>query len=65
MDLSKLTTNPSEHVHIAVHGTELVCTKTPAGTWLCCAEEGAPVCARGFTAHGAAANWERAQREAE
>jgi hypothetical protein len=65
MDLQKPPTSPIERVQIVVHGTELVCQKTAAGMWLCCAEEGAPVCARGFTAHSAAANWERAQREAE
>jgi hypothetical protein len=65
METQEPTARPTELVHIAVHGTELVCQKTPAGTWLCCAEEGAPFCARGFTAVGAAANWERAQAMAE
>jgi len=48
-------------VLIEVQGTSLVCHRTEAGSWICCAEDGAPHCARGLTVEGAAANWERAQ----
>lgn len=46
---------------IEVQGASLVCHRTPAGTWICCAETGAPCCARGLTLESAAANWEKAQ----
>ena len=50
-----------ERVEVEVHGAILVCEKTPTGSWICCAEEGARSCARGFTPASAAALWERAQ----
>ena len=51
----------AERVEVEVLGTILVCEKTPTGSWICCAEEGAKSCARGFTPTSAAALWEKAQ----
>jgi hypothetical protein len=65
MDLQQSNPSHPEHVHVVVQGGVLACQLTPAGTWLCCAEEGVPSCARGFTLEIAAANWERAQEFAE
>jgi hypothetical protein len=52
-------------VEVAVRGAVLLCHQTTAGSWICCAEEGAPSCARGFSAASAAARWEEAQILAE
>ncbi len=49
-------------VVIMVQDTRLICTQTPIGSWVCCAEEGVRACARGFTPLAAAANWERAEQ---
>jgi len=38
----------------------MVCERTPAGSWICYADDGAPRCARGFTP-AIAANWEKLQ----
>ena len=46
---------------VPVESGALVCHQTPAGTWICCHADGAPICARGLTLDGAVANWERAQ----
>jgi len=54
-----------ETIEVAVHGAVLLCHQTLAGSWICCAEDGAPSCARGFSPASAAARWEHAQRLAE
>jgi len=59
------TTHSMSSVRLVAQGTELVCEQTPAGSWICCADDGAPRCARGFTPDIAAANWERSQALAE
>jgi hypothetical protein len=65
MDIQQLNLSHPEHVNIVVQNGVLACHLTPAGTWLCCAEEAAQICARGFTIELAAANWERAQELSE
>ena len=50
-----------EEIHIEVQSAILACHLTPAGTWLCCAEDDEPSCGHGFTIELAVANWERAQ----
>ena len=65
MDLQQLNLSHPEHVHVLVQSRVLACHLTPAGTWLCCADEAAQSCARGFTVELAAANWERAQEPSE
>jgi len=59
------TTTQVLQVHLVAQGTELVCEQTAAGSWICCADDGAPRCARGFTPDSAAANWEKSQALAE
>jgi len=49
-----------ERVRLIAQGTEMVCERTPAGSWICYADDGAPRCARGFTP-AIAANWEKLQ----
>ena len=61
MQKSKHMKNLEERVEVEVLGTILVCEKTPAGSWICCSDEGAKSCARGFTPTSAAALWEKAQ----
>ena len=55
------TSDGSDPVQLVVQGQLLVCKKTPAGSWVCCTEEGNQSCARGFTPASAAAIWERSQ----
>jgi hypothetical protein len=64
------TVGPRQHpteetIEVAVQGAVLVCYQTLAGSWICCAEDGAPSCARGFSPASAAARWEIAQVLAE
>ncbi len=56
---------PGVTVEVAVQGAVLVCHQTPTGSWLCCTDDGAPSCARGFSLASAAARWEAAQVFAE
>ena len=52
---------PAERVHVEAQGAILVCEKTTTGSWICCSEDAAKSCARGFTPRAAAALWEKAQ----
>lgn len=61
MESPRSTEGSPRPVLIEVQGALLTCHRTPAGTWICCTEIGAPRCARGLTLEGAAANWEKAQ----
>ena len=53
MDHQQLSLSNSESVQIVVRVGILACRLTPAGSWLCCAEEAAPVCGHGLTMEAA------------
>ena len=61
MEEQRLEVESRQEVEVVVQGASLICQRTPPGSWVCCAEEGAPSCARGLTLESAVANWERAQ----